>query len=267
VVRAVYAAERLLRSFNNFKESFWRDLTHDASDAVKLRMAIALGPVVSINMGSLQNAAPTVMGPCVNRSAKMVAHAPRDRDVVLVDENASKALSQQKNQRYVSALTPHQWHNESVAGFPFMRDGSYFELELNLEKLPPLEFRPLSRFSHLLTKFRNRTDWFFARKRVTMHDQYSLPPVPTMTIEISSEATNAAISSIQRYFQENMDEPIGSLEARSLLSFMLKEIGPVVYNKAIADAQARLQERVAELDVEIYEEEFSYWTKGRKGQR
>jgi uncharacterized protein (DUF2164 family) len=88
-----------------------------------------------------------------------------------------------------------------------------------------------------------------------------------MTIEISSEATNAAISSIQRYFQENMDEPIGSLEARSLLSFMLKEIGPVVYNKAIADAQARLQERVAELDVEIYEEEFSYWTKGRKGQR
>jgi class 3 adenylate cyclase len=147
VVRAVYAAERLLRSFNNFKESFWRDLTHDASDAVKLRMAIALGPVVSINMGSLQNAAPTVMGPCVNRSAKMVAHAPRDRDVVLVDENASKALSQQKNQRYVSALTPHQWHNESVAGFPFMRDGSYFELELNLEKLPPLEFRPLSRFS------------------------------------------------------------------------------------------------------------------------
>ncbi len=88
-----------------------------------------------------------------------------------------------------------------------------------------------------------------------------------MTIDISSEATNAAIGSIQRYFAENMDEPIGSLEAGSLLSFFLKEIGPVVYNKAIADAQARLQERVAELDVEIYEEEFSYWAKGRKGQR
>lgn len=88
-----------------------------------------------------------------------------------------------------------------------------------------------------------------------------------MTIEISSEANNAAIASIQRYFSENMDESIGSLEAGSLLSFFLKEIGPVVYNKAIADAQARLQDRVAELDVEIYEEEFSYWAKGRKGQR
>lgn len=87
-----------------------------------------------------------------------------------------------------------------------------------------------------------------------------------MTIEISAEATNAAIASIQRYFAENMDEPIGSLEAGSLLSFFLKEIGPVVFNKAIADAQARIQERVAELDVEVYEEEFSYWSK-RKGSR
>lgn len=88
-----------------------------------------------------------------------------------------------------------------------------------------------------------------------------------MTIDISSEASKAAIASIQRYFSENMDEPIGSLEAGSLLSFFLKEIGPVVYNKAIADAQARLQERVAELDVEVYEEEFSYWAKAHKGQR
>lgn len=48
---------------------------------------------------------------------------------------------------------------------------------------------------------------------------------------------------------------------------MLKEIGPAMYNKAIADAQARLQERVAELDVEVDEEAFSYWAKGRKVQR
>ena len=88
-----------------------------------------------------------------------------------------------------------------------------------------------------------------------------------MTIEISSDASNLAIASIQRYFKESMNEPIGSLEAGSLLSFFLREIGPAVYNKAVSDAQARLQERVAELDVEVYEEEFSYWAKGRKGVR
>ena len=89
-----------------------------------------------------------------------------------------------------------------------------------------------------------------------------------MTIELSSDATKAAIGSIQRYFSENMDDAIGSLEAGSLLSFFLKEIGPIVYNKAVADAQARIQERVAEVDVEVYEEEFTYWTKpGRAGSR
>lgn len=88
-----------------------------------------------------------------------------------------------------------------------------------------------------------------------------------MTIEISTEARNTATASIQRYFAENMDEPIGSLEAGSLLAFFLKEIGPVVYNKAIADAQARLQERVAELDVEVYEEEFAFFASARKGKR
>ena len=88
-----------------------------------------------------------------------------------------------------------------------------------------------------------------------------------MTIEFSADATHRAISSIQRYFTENMDEPIGQLEAASLLSFILKEIGPMVYNKAVADAQARLQERVAELDVEVYKEEFTYWAKARNKAR
>jgi uncharacterized protein (DUF2164 family) len=87
-----------------------------------------------------------------------------------------------------------------------------------------------------------------------------------MTIEISPDATRQAIGSLQRYFSENMDEPIGDLAASTLLSFVLKEIGPVVYNQAVADVQARIQERVAELDVDIYEEEFSYWS-SRKGNR
>ena len=89
-----------------------------------------------------------------------------------------------------------------------------------------------------------------------------------MTIEISNDATQAAIVSIQRYFAENMDEEIGNLAAGALLGFFLKEVGPLVYNKAVADAQARLQAQVIELDVEVYEEAFQYWLKpGRPGKR
>jgi uncharacterized protein (DUF2164 family) len=89
-----------------------------------------------------------------------------------------------------------------------------------------------------------------------------------MTIDISREARKEAIASIERYFKENMDEPIGNIAAGGLLSFFLEEIGPLVYNQGVADAQERLQARVMELDIEVHEEEVQYWRKyerARKG--
>ena len=80
-----------------------------------------------------------------------------------------------------------------------------------------------------------------------------------MSIELSKEARADAIASIQQYFERNMPEPIGELPAGLLLNFFLEEIGPVIYNKAIADAQARLAVRVADLSGELYEDEFQYW--------
>ncbi len=82
-----------------------------------------------------------------------------------------------------------------------------------------------------------------------------------MTIELPNAAQQAAIASIQRYFQQNMDEPIGNISAGALLGFFLAEIGPLVYNKAVADVQQRLQARVQEIDLEVYEDEFQYWSK------
>lgn len=85
-----------------------------------------------------------------------------------------------------------------------------------------------------------------------------------MAIEISKEAHKTALASIQRYFAENMDDEIGNLEAGELLGFFLKEIGPAIYNQAVADAQTRMQARVMELDIEIHEEEFQYWTQRKR---
>lgn len=82
-----------------------------------------------------------------------------------------------------------------------------------------------------------------------------------MSIEIPKEARKEAIASIERYFQENMEEKIGNIAAAGLLGFFLEEIGPLVYNQAVADVQERLQARVAELDIEIHEDEFQYWRK------
>jgi uncharacterized protein (DUF2164 family) len=85
-----------------------------------------------------------------------------------------------------------------------------------------------------------------------------------MTIELSKEARKAATSSIQRYLNENMEENIGNVTADALLQFFIEEIGPCIYNKAVSDVQERLQSRIMELDVEVYEDEFRYWQKGQR---
>jgi uncharacterized protein (DUF2164 family) len=82
-----------------------------------------------------------------------------------------------------------------------------------------------------------------------------------MTIEISKEARKEAIASIERYFEENMEQKIGNISAGALLGFFIEEIGPLIYNKAVADVQERLQARVSEIDIEIHEDEFQYWRK------
>ena len=91
-----------------------------------------------------------------------------------------------------------------------------------------------------------------------------------MTIELPKQVRANAIASVQRYFHENMPEPIGDLAAGLLLNFFVEEIGPAIYNQAVADAQTRIQQRVADLDGELYVPEFEYWPKvdrKRKGKR
>ena len=82
-----------------------------------------------------------------------------------------------------------------------------------------------------------------------------------MAIDLSKEDREQAIASIQRYFKENMEEPIGNIAAGALLGFLLEEIGPSIFNKAVADVQERLSMRVAEVDIDVHEDEFGYWRK------
>lgn len=82
-----------------------------------------------------------------------------------------------------------------------------------------------------------------------------------MAIELPKEAHREAVASIERYFEQNMEERIGNIAAAALLNFFVEEIGPSIYNKAVADVQERLQQRILELDLEVHEDEFQYWRK------
>jgi len=79
--------------------------------------------------------------------------------------------------------------------------------------------------------------------------------------KLPKETRQRLIASIRRYFEENMEDEIGELQASLLLEFCLKEIGPSVYNQAVQDAQAQMQDKVTDLDGTCYEPEFGYWKK------
>jgi uncharacterized protein (DUF2164 family) len=82
-----------------------------------------------------------------------------------------------------------------------------------------------------------------------------------MSIELPKDMHKEAVASIVRYFLENREEAIGNIAASGLLNFFLEEVGPSIYNKAVADVQERMQMRVSELDIEFHEEEFRHWLK------
>lgn len=87
-----------------------------------------------------------------------------------------------------------------------------------------------------------------------------------MPIELPRDERAQAIASIERYFQEELDQRIGNIGAGALLNFFIEEIGPLVYNQAVAQVQERLQQRAQELDIEFHEDAFSYWRRRTGGQ-
>ncbi len=76
-----------------------------------------------------------------------------------------------------------------------------------------------------------------------------------------------ALASIRRFCREGLEVDASDLQAIGLLEFFLKEIGPSLYNAGVADAQAFLRDRVADLEGTCSEPTFTYWPKGASVRR
>lgn len=92
-----------------------------------------------------------------------------------------------------------------------------------------------------------------------------MPASPTVTLP--DETVARAMASLQRYHAEELDHELGDLPARLLLQFILAEIGPSIYNAAVADAQGFMRDRVADLDGACFVPEFAYWSSRGGGRR
>lgn len=84
------------------------------------------------------------------------------------------------------------------------------------------------------------------------------------SITVSDAARKHATTALREYCAANMEEEMGDLKAGLLFDFILSELGPTIYNQAIADAQAFLEERVGDLSGACFQTEFPSSTRRKR---
>ncbi len=76
-----------------------------------------------------------------------------------------------------------------------------------------------------------------------------------MRIRLSDERRAILVRAVQNYFADEFDEPLSDFRANGLLDFFVAELGPPVYNQGVRDAHAYVQDKLTDLEGEVYERE------------
>jgi uncharacterized protein (DUF2164 family) len=76
-----------------------------------------------------------------------------------------------------------------------------------------------------------------------------------MRVRLSDDRKAALVRLLREYFEENFDEPVSAFRAEGLIDFFVKELGPPVYNQGVRDACAYMQEKLTDVEGEVYEPE------------
>lgn len=71
-------------------------------------------------------------------------------------------------------------------------------------------------------------------------------------IKLPREEKELLIQHVQNYFEEERSETIGELGSEQFIDFMVKELGPYIYNQAIADARSMIHDKINQVDDELY---------------
>ena len=76
-----------------------------------------------------------------------------------------------------------------------------------------------------------------------------------MTVSLDDARRQALIKRLQAFFEEEFEEELSTFRAERTLDFLLEVLGPPIYNQAVQDARKFVQERLDDLDGEVYQPE------------
>ena len=61
------------------------------------------------------------------------------------------------------------------------------------------------------------------------------------------------LEAIARFYREEFDETLSEFRAAAILDFFVSELGPPVYNQGVRDAAAYVQDKLTDIEGEVYE--------------
>ncbi|MDR0786282.1 MAG: DUF2164 domain-containing protein [Gemmatimonadota bacterium] len=80
-------------------------------------------------------------------------------------------------------------------------------------------------------------------------------PDSPLRIHLSEDRRRLLIKEIMAWFQDEYDESLSEFRAQGVLDFFIAALGPAVYNQGVQDARGYLQDKLADLEGEVYEPE------------
>ena len=85
-----------------------------------------------------------------------------------------------------------------------------------------------------------------------------------MKLELSKQESDEVIYSLKRYFESELEVDLSDLKARLLFDYILKEFGPLAYNRGVADAEQFMRARVEDIAGSCFEQPMTYWKSNGK---
>lgn len=75
---------------------------------------------------------------------------------------------------------------------------------------------------------------------------------PLNAVTLTEEQTRQLKSEIAAFFLEERDEEIGLIQQQEILDFFLRRLAPVVYNRALYDAEEWFKHALGGVEADYY---------------
>jgi len=77
-------------------------------------------------------------------------------------------------------------------------------------------------------------------------------------IKLTQPIKEKIIYELQSFFENEREEDLGNIGAELLVDFILKEVGPMIYNQALIDVHELMEEKLEDIYLLELDDKYEY---------